>query len=45
MKKYGINVEGEMYFLYIKGIIELYALCKGGNFDIHIWALFGYFIC
>ena len=23
-------------------IIELSALCKGGNFNIHIWAGFGY---
>ena len=27
------------------GIIELFALCKGGNFNIHIWAWFGYFPC
>ena len=27
------------------GIIELFALCKGGNFNIHIWVWFGYFIC
>ena len=27
------------------GIIELFALCKGGNFNIHIWAWFSYFIC
>ena len=26
-------------------IIELFVLCKGGNFNIHIWAWFGYFIC
>ena len=26
-------------------IIELFALCKGGNFNIHIWAWFGNFIC
>ena len=26
-------------------IIELFALCKGGNFNIHIWAWFGYLIC
>ena len=26
-------------------IVELFAFCKGGNFDIHIWALFGFFIC
>ena len=24
-------------------IIEHFALCKGGNFNIHIWAWFGYF--
>ena len=23
----------------------LFAYCKGGNFNIHIWAWFGYFIC
>ena len=27
------------------GIIELFALCKGGNFNINTWACFGYFIC
>ena len=27
-------------------IIRLFAYCKGGNFNIHIWARwFGYFIC
>ena len=26
-------------------IIELFAHCKGGNFNIHIWAWFGYVIC
>ena len=26
------------------GIIELLGHCKGGNFNIHIWAWFGYFI-
>ena len=25
-------------------ITRLFAYCKGGNFNIHIWALFGYFI-
>ena len=23
----------------------LFAYCKGGNFDIHIWVWFDYFIC
>ena len=26
-------------------IIWLFAYCKGDNFNIHIWAWFGYFIC
>ena len=26
-------------------IIELLGRCKGGNFNIHIWVWFGYFIC
>ena len=26
-------------------IIELFGHCKGDNFNIHIWAWFGYFIC
>ena len=26
-------------------IIEPLGHCKGGNFNIHIWAWFGYFIC
>ena len=25
-------------------INRLFAYCKGGNFNIHIWAWFGYFI-
>ena len=24
-------------------IIEIFGLCKGDSFDIHIWAGFGYF--
>ena len=27
------------------GIHRLFAYCKGNNSNIHIWALFGYFIC
>ena len=27
------------------GITRLFAYCKGGNFNIHIWEWFGYFIC
>ena len=26
-------------------INRLFAYCKGGNFNIHIWAWLGYFIC
>ena len=26
-------------------INRLFPYCKGGNFNIHIWAWFGYFIC
>ena len=26
-------------------LMEGFALCKGGNCNIHIWAWFGYFIC
>ena len=26
-------------------IDRLFAYCKGDNFNIHIWAWFGYFIC
>ena len=37
-----VNAENEVWF---QGIIELFAFCKGGNFQIHIWAWFGYFIC
>ena len=28
----------------VVSITRLFAYCKGGNFNIHIWALFGYFI-
>ena len=27
------------------GITWLFPYCKGGNFNIHIWVWFGYFIC
>ena len=30
---------------YTVSITWLFAYCKGGNFNIHIWAWFGYFIC
>ena len=30
---------------YLLAIIELLGHCKGGNFNIHIWTWFGYFIC
>ena len=26
-------------------INRLFAYCKGGNFNVHIWAWFGYSIC
>ena len=26
-------------------INRLFAYCNGGNFNFHIWARFGYFIC
>ena len=26
-------------------IMEFFGFCKGGNFNIHIWVWFGYFIC
>ena len=26
-------------------IIKLLGHCNGGNFNVHIWAWFGYFIC
>ena len=26
-------------------VVVVFAYCKGGNFNIHIWAWFGYFIC
>ena len=29
----------------IKTILRLFAYYKGDNFNIHIWAWFGYFIC
>ena len=32
--------------LFLKSCITwLFSYCKGGNFNIHIWAWFGYFIC
>ena len=34
------NNDGKYY-----NINRLFAYCKGGHFDIHIWVWFGYFIC
>ena len=33
------------YCCQIESIIELLGHCKGGNFTIHIWTWFSYFIC
>ena len=33
------------YMTRITCINRLFAYCKGGNFNIHIWAWFGYSIC
>ena len=30
--------------IFIVAINRLFANCKGGNFNIHIWTWFGYFI-
>ena len=41
-------IKGHLYFQYVnivfQSIKRLFAYCKGGNFNIHIWAWFGYFI-
>ena len=29
----------------VRVILIDFAYCKGGNFNIHIWARFSYFIC
>ena len=29
----------------VHDIIKLFAFCKGGNFNVHIWAWFDHFIC
>ena len=36
---------GALRGLRVDYIIELLGHCKGGYFNIHIWAWFGYFIC
>ena len=33
------------FFANMVSLIELFALCKDGNFNIHIWAGFNYFFC
>ena len=38
------DIDGDEQVNY-EGILLLFAYCKGGNFNIHIWAWFGYFIC
>ena len=35
----------EVYDVFMVRIHRLFAYCKGGNFNTHIWAWFGYFIC
>ena len=32
-------------FIVVLGITWLFAYCKGGNLNTHIWVWFGYFIC
>ena len=32
-----------VFLIFRLGINRLFAYCKGGNFNIHIWAWFGYF--
>ena len=36
---------GKLLPAFVNHITSLFAYCKGGNFNIHIWAWFGYFIC
>ena len=35
---YEVMLEVCVFGRYFVRIIELFALCKGGNFNIHIWA-------
>ena len=39
------NVIERNVILSLLCIIGLFGYCKGGNFNIHIWAWFGYFNC
>ena len=39
------NVNIHNVILSLLYIIGLFGYCKGGNFNFHIWAWFGYFNC
>ena len=43
--RFGCVQPRKMYKIWNVCIIERFALWKGGDFNIHIWALFGVFIC
>ena len=49
IRNYGPQSRGTagalIFWLQVSGITWLFAYCKGGNFNIHIWAWFGYLIC
>ena len=40
-----LRLSGNHEAYLVIGINRLFACCKGGNFNVHIWAWFGYFIC
>ena len=42
--KLAANKFGVKLYLFLQFINRIFAYCKGGNYNIHTWAWFGYFI-
>ena len=40
-----VNIQKGMLYCHCYIYIGLFGYCKGGIFNIHIWAWFGYFNC
>ena len=40
-----VNIQFRNVILSLLYIVGLFGYCKGGNFNFHIWAWFGYFNC
>ena len=40
-----VNIQKGMLYCHCYILYDFFGYCKGGNFNFHIWAWFGYFNC